>query len=292
MDLRQLRYFVAVAEELSFSRAARKVHLSQPPLSRQVARLEQELGVQLLHRTTHEVSLSEAGTAFLAEARQLLALSVRAGEAARRASRGETGLIRVGFIGSALYSFLPALLRAYRQAYPDVQLALTQLTIAQQAEALRDRAIDVGVIRQAIVDDALVMRCVVKEPFVVAMPLDHPFAGRQKVALRSLAREPFVIFNRGDAPAIYDQTMRICERAGFSPRIVQEARPLATVVGLVATGLGVSIVPASTQRINIDHVVYRPLVGTRAVSEFVLAWHRENRAPVLARFLALARQLA
>lgn len=238
------------------------------------------------------MSLSEAGTAFLAEARQLLALSTKAGEAARRASRGETGPIRVGFISSALYSFLPGLLRAYRQAYPDVVLSLTQLTIAQQAEALRNREIDVGVIRQVIVDDALAMRCMVKEPFVVAMPLDHPFARRQRVTVRSLAREPFLLFNRKDAPAIHDQTMRICERAGFSPRIVQEARPMATVVGLVATGLGVSIVPASMQRINIEHVVYRPLVGTRAVNEFVLAWHRENRAPVLARFLALARQLA
>lgn len=290
MDFRQLRYFVAVAEELNFSRAARKVHLSQPPLSRQVARLEQQLDVQLLHRTTHEVSLTKAGEAFLAEARQLLALSAKAGDVARRASRGETGRLRVGFIGAALYSFLPKLLREYRQRYPDVEISLTQLTIAQQVDALRNREIDVGVIRQHIVEDALQTWCVLKEPFIVALPLDHPLARRDKVMLRSLAREPFVFFNRQDAPVVYDQTLRICERAGFSPHIVQEARPMATVIGLVAAGLGVSIVPTSMQRINIEHVAYRPLGGTRAVNEFVVAWHRDHRSPVLGRFLEMAKE--
>ncbi|MBI2317877.1 MAG: LysR family transcriptional regulator [Betaproteobacteria bacterium] len=290
MDLRQLRYFVAVAEELNFSRAARKVHISQPPLSRQVALLEQQLDVKLLHRTTHEVSLTKAGEAFLAEARQLLALSAKAGDVARRASRGEIGRVRVGFIGAALYSFLPKLLREYRQRYPDVEISITQLTIAQQVEALRSREIDVGVIRQHIVDAALQTWCVLKEPFIVALPLDHPLARRDKVMLRSLAQEPFVFFNRVDAPVVYDQTLRICERAGFSPHIVQEARPMATVIGLVAAGMGVSIVPTSMQRINIEHVAYRPLGGTRAVNEFVVAWHRDHRSPVLSRFLEMAKE--
>jgi LysR family transcriptional regulator, benzoate and cis,cis-muconate-responsive activator of ben and cat genes len=291
MDLRQLRYFVAVAEELSFSRAARKVHISQPPLSRQIALLEQHLGVRLLHRTTHEVSLTKAGEVFLAEARQLLAMSAKAGDIARRASRGEIGRIRVGFIGAALYSFLPRLLREYRGRYPDVDISLTQLTIAQQADALRNREIDVGIIRQHIADDALQTWCVVKEPFVVALPLDHPLARRKKLMLKSLARERFVFFNRRDAPVVYDQTLRICESAGFSPHIVQEARPMATVIGLVAAGLGVSIVPSSMQRINIEHVAYRPLGGLRAVNEFVIAWHREHRSPVVERFLAMAKEM-
>jgi len=291
VELRQLRYFVAVAEERSFSRAARRVHISQPPLSRQVALLEQRLDVQLLNRTTHEVSLTKAGEAFLAEARQLLSLSAKAGEVARRASRGETGRIRIGFIGAALYSFLPRLLREYRQRYPDVEISLSQLTIAQQGEALVNREIDVGVIRQHLADDALQTWCVLKEPFVVALPLDHPLARREKVMLKSLAREPFVFFNRRDAPVVYDQTLRICEHAGFSPHIVQEARPMATVIGLVAAGLGVSIVPTSMQRINIEHVAYRPLSGTRAVNEFVIAWHREHRSPVLDRFLAMAKEV-
>lgn len=291
MELRQLRYFVAVAEELSFSRAAVRVHISQPPLSRQVALLEREIGVQLLHRTTHEVSLTKAGEAFLAEARQLLALSAKAADVAQRASRGETGRIRVGFIGAALYSFLPRLLREYRQRYPEVEISLTQLTIAQQAEALRNREIDVGVIRQHIADDALLTWCMVREPFMVALPLDHPLAQRKKIMLKALSQEPFILFNRKDAPVVYDQTLRMCEQVGFSPHIVQEARPMATVVGLVAAGLGVSIVPSSMQRINIEHVAYRPLGGTRAVNEFVISWHRDHRSPVLARFLEMAKQL-
>jgi DNA-binding transcriptional LysR family regulator len=287
MNLRQLGYFVAVAEELSFSRAATRVHISQPPLSRQVARLEGELGVRLLHRTTHEVTLTEAGQAFLAEARQMLSLATRAGHAARRAARGETGHLRVGFIGSALYSSLPQLLRQFRQRYPEVELSLMQLTIAKQADALRNREIDLGIIRQYLSDDTLAMRRLVREPFVVALPLDHPLAKRKKIMLQSLAEEDFVVFSREDAPVVYQQMLQMCERAGYRPRIVQEARPMATVVGLVAAGLGVAIVPESMQRINIEHVVYRTLGGTRACNEYVIAWHRENRSPALAGFMAL-----
>jgi DNA-binding transcriptional LysR family regulator len=291
VDLRQLSYFVAVAEELSFSRGALRVHISQPPLSRQIARLEQDLGAKLLIRSSHEVILTEAGKALLVEARSLLAQSKTIGDVVRRAERGEAGSLRIGFVGSTIYTSLPTLLSQYRLLYPDVEVSVKQLTVARQTELLRSGDIDVGIIRQAIADTRLSTRSLFKEPFMAALPVHHRLAGREKVSLPSLAEERFVIFSREEAPAIHGQLSRMCEVAGFSPRIAQEAYPMSTVVGLVAAGVGIALVPASMQRLQVQGVVYRHLSGTTAKTEFFLAWRSDNNARTLKNFLAMKMSL-
>lgn len=261
MDLRQLACFVAVAEELNFSRAAQRMHISQPPLSRQIARLEEELRVRLLDRSPQAVALTAAGRGLLPEARRILALAAAAPEAARRADRGETGSLRIGFVGSTIYTSLPALVGRFRQMYPGVDVTLLQLTVAKQIDMLLSGDIDVGFIRQPISNPLLKTLSLFKEPFVAAIPAHHPLASQSTVNLRQLADENFIAFSRHEAPAIHEQLRRMCEAVGFSPRITIEAHPMSTMVGLVASGAGVAIVPKSMHRQNILNVAYRKRHG-------------------------------
>jgi DNA-binding transcriptional LysR family regulator len=291
MELRQLRYFVAVAEELSFSRAAARVHISQPPLSRQVRLLEEGLGVQLLERDKHHVRLTEAGTVFLQHAQALLADAQSAALSAQRAARGEVGRLVIGFIGSAIYSCLPRVLRSFRESYPDVELVPTPLTISQQLDALRTKQIDAGFVRQPVQAEGIETVRLLREPYMVALPSGHRLAQEQTISLRALNSERFIIFRREEGPGAYNAIMQLCRRSGFTPSIAQEAGPMTTVIGLVGSGIGVAIVPASTQSIRIDEVVYRPLGGRRpAFTEFALALRKTGRSMALTRFVEIARQ--
>ncbi|MFA7681212.1 MAG: LysR family transcriptional regulator, partial [Pigmentiphaga sp.] len=285
MDLKQLACFVAVSEELNFHRAARRMHISQPPFSRQIANLESAVGVTLLERSPQSVRLTEAGAALLPIARQMLQLAASAPGVAQRAARGEIGRLRVGFVGSTIFTKVPPSVGAFRRRYPEVDVSLTQLTVAKQVARLLSEELDVGIIRQSITHPELSTFSLFKEAFYVVLPAHHPLASRSALSLKDLGEERFVSFSRHEAPAIYEQMLQLCDAAGFSPNIVQEADPMSTVVGLVASGVGVAIVPESMTKLEVLNAVYFPLKETKTFSEFFLAWRSKDTSRTLANFI-------
>ena len=289
MELRHLRYFVAVAEELHFHRAAQRLHISQPPLSQQIRALEGELGVQLLERNRRGVVLTAAGSVFLAEARGILSAVEAATESARSVARGAAGRLALAFVGSAMHGPLPAVLRAHRAAFPQVELALTELPTAAQLVALREGRVDVGVIRPPVDDGDLTIETIHTEPVVVALPAGHRLAARERVRLADLLEEGFVLLARREAPGLHESLARALARAGGAPRVVQEAREMQTVVGLVAAGMGVSLVPASVGADAHGGVVYRPVAEPAPTVSLALAWRSGGDSPALEAFLETAR---
>ena len=284
-----MRYFVAVAEELHFGRAAEKLHIAQPPLSQQIQQLEREMGVMLFHRANRRVTLTAAGAVFLTETRRSLEGIAQAVQAAQRAARGEVGLLAVGFVASATYDILPALLSEYRSRFPDVELLLYEQNSAEQAAALADKRINVGLARPSIEDAVLVVETVLREPFLAALPEAHPLASRKGLALRELANEPFILFPENPKPSYADAIKAVCARAGFSPQVVQEAREMQTALSLIAAGLGVTLVPASVQNVQRPGLVYRPLADLDATTELTVAYRHDDQSPPLARFLDIVR---
>ncbi|MFB8830924.1 LysR substrate-binding domain-containing protein [Azotobacter sp. CWF10] len=295
MELRHLRYFIAVAEELHFGRAAEQLGISQPPLSQQIQALEEELGVRLFERTNRRVTLSEVGRLFLPEARQVLAQLKQAVAVARRAQRGELGELKVGFTSSAPFtSTIPRAIRAFRQACPEVHLDLRELNSRGVAEALHDRRLQIGVLRPlAPLPEELVALELFAEPLVVVLPVGHPLAGSTGgVRLAELGEEPFVFFPRSFGTGLYDQLLGLARAAGFIPRIVQEASEAMTLIGLVATGLGVTVLPASFSRMRIDGVVCRTLLDPGASTAVWLVRRRDEASPLVRRFAELLEREA
>jgi len=293
MELRHLRYFVMVAEELHFGRAAEKLHISQPPLSMQIRSLEEELGVTLLHRTQRHVSLTQAGHAFLQEARQILARLEQAVLMTRRAGRGEIGELAVGFISVADYNVLPVVLREFRQRFPLVNLTLRESTTDAQIRDLLGGRIDVGFVLPPIDEPALQSACIVREPLVAALPERHPLARRAgKLALANLKDAPFILFPRPMAPGLYDDVVSFCRAAGFSPRVEQEAVQMQTIVSLVSAELGVALIPASLTNLRRTGVTYKALREQSPLIEIHLAWRRGDDLPALRVFVDLALRSA
>ncbi len=283
---------MAVAEELHFGRAAERVHIAQPPLSQQILLLESEIGVKLLERTKRRVRLTHAGKVFLEEARRILDLSDQAVQAAQRADRGEIGRLVVAFVASGTYIFVPSVLRGFRERFPDVQLILKEMTTDQQLDALRESVIHVGFLRQPIRNEALTIETVLREPFMVAMPSDHHLANVEGVELEALADEPFVMFSRQQGATFHDQIMSACAKAGFSPKVAQEAMQIPTVLGLVSVGIGVALTPASVRNLRMTGVTYKPLIGVAQTTELAMAWRRDDDSPVSMAFLQVARKMA
>ena len=290
MELRHLRYFLAVAEELHFNRAAQRLHMQQPPLSHQIRQLEKELGVQLFRRTTRSVALTEAGQAFLHQTRSILALVEDSPEVARRASQGMTGRLGVGFTGSTTYELLPVVAGAFRRAFPDAVLQVEgEMLSPAQVEALLSGRLDVcfGWIRLA--QPELETRVLRRERLAVVLPEDHRLAGRESVRLGDLAEDPFVTYPGHWGSTMYQLTMQACRDSGFSPRIVQEVSQTATLVSLVAAGFGVAVAPASVRHLTVTGAVLRPLEFPVVESELVVAWRRDNDLPLLQRFLDMVQ---
>jgi DNA-binding transcriptional LysR family regulator len=293
MDLRQFRYFVAVAEELNFSRAARRLHMSQPPLSLQIKAIEEELGTLLLERTRRKVELTEAGRLFLERARSVLAAVDGTGDAVRRAARGEVGEIRVAFTGSVpMFEAFPRFVQAYRERYPGVRVELGHVPTGAQLQGIADRKIDVGFLRPSMLftpSADISVRPIWEDELHVVLPEGHRLArGRGPIDIAGLADEPFVLFPRGIGCGLFDHVMALCNQAGFVPRVVQEAREGTTILALVAAGTGVSILPDTYQKASIPHLVHRKLPSPAAKSRLLLAWRSAETSPLVARFIEMA----
>jgi len=290
MELRHLRYFVAVAEELHFGRAAARVRIAQPPLSQQVRQLEQELGVALFNRTKRRVELAPAGRAFLEHARRILDETERAKRVAQRAGRGEVGRLAIGFASSADLDILPRVLRVWKERFPDVEIELHALLTSPQMEALRGGRIQVGFIRLPTDETSLVVEPIQREPLVAVLPDGHRLARRARVRLADLAGETMILFPRTTAPGYYDVFIGACRRAGFTPRLLHPGT-MQTNLGLVSAGLGVSLMPAAIQSLQRAGVVYRPLAPPVPQVEMAMAYRRDEPSAVLPPFLATVREV-
>ncbi|HCR1282180.1 TPA: LysR family transcriptional regulator [Pseudomonas aeruginosa] len=295
MELRHLRYFIAVAEELHFGRAAERLGISQPPLSQQIQALEEEIGARLFERTNRRVELTDAGRLFLDESRQVLAQVDKAVLLARRAHLGELGELKIGFTSSAPFtSTIPSSIHAFRKAYPDVHLDLQEMSSRQVLKALLEESLQVGVIRPLALPDAVHWVELFREPLVAVLRADHPLAAGSEdgLAIAALAEEPFVFFPRSYGTGLYDQVIALTRQAGFSPRIAQEASEAMTIIGLVSAGLGVSILPASFRRTRVDGMVYRTLSDPEATTAVWLVRRQNEGSPLALSFIDLVTREA
>ena len=289
LELRHLRYFVAVAEELHFGRAARRLNLAQPPLSQQIRKLEDLLGYPLFTRTSRSVRLTVAGEALLERARRTLRNVQRDIDETRSVGRGDVGSLHIGFISSAMLSTLPAVFRSYRAAFPRVQLHLHESFTAMVMEGLENGTLDAGILRDGDPVEGLEVITILSEPFVAVLPATHPLASRKSISPAALRGEPFIYYPRTAGVRAYEKPLTLCEEHGFRPQIVQEASHWLSILCLIGAGLGVSIAPACVRRIATEEVVCLPLRGARAVSNLELAWHAGDTRPIVERFRQIAQ---
>lgn len=289
-ELGQLRCFVAVAEELHFGRAAARLNLTQPPLSRQIQLLEHALDVQLLERTSRVVRLSHAGANFLPEARRLLRLAESAALAARRSALGEAGSVNLGFTAASGYDFLPRLITGFREEAPEIDLVLREMVSADQIEALTFGRIDIGLLRPPFNRREFGSLCVVREPLLLAAPSGHRLALAEKVELTDLDRENFVGYSPYESRYFYDLVVSIFAASGVVPNYVQYMSQMHSILGLVRAGLGVSLVPAATANLRMDGVVLRELdIDPSRIVELHLAWREPTANPAAQRLIRFVR---
>ncbi|MFB1116115.1 LysR family transcriptional regulator [Dickeya dadantii] len=279
IELRHLRYFVAVAEELHFGRAAEKLHISQPPLSQQIQALEEQIGAQLLERNNRNVRLTQAGELFLKEAWAIINQVSQAAERAARIQRGEIGELNIGFTSSAPFvKQVSRSLLQFRQSYPEVHIQMLEINTKQQIEPLLDGKLDLGVMRNNPLPETLRHQLLLHEPMVAVVHEEHPLAAAPggHISIQQLANEPFVFFAREVGTALYDEVLTLLKKYGITPYITQEVGEAMTIIGLVSAGLGVSLLPASFRRIRVDGVKYLSLQEKDAISEMWLVTHQHR----------------
>ena len=287
MELRHLKYFLAVAEELHFGKAAAKIHIAQPPLSRQIKQLEQEIGVQLFSRTKRSVELTEAGKIFQLEAGNVLGQLEKAVLKTQRASRGEAGWLGIGFVNSINYDALPRILRNFRRQFPDVELVLQEMQGFEQNQALLDKRIHIGFSRLSIREENLIFEIIDNEPLIAALPASHKLAEKDLLTLADLSNEPFVQFVQQQQSLYPNYIARLFAEAGLKFEVVQKVGELQTALGLVAAEIGITLVPSSVQNLTREGVVYRHFIEPQPTIEMVMQRRRDETSPVVPRFLEI-----
>ena len=290
MELRHFRYFTSVVQWNGYREAARQRHVAQPALSQAVAELEEELGVKLFLREKRRARLTPEGEVFYKEAVRVLQQVDEAVESARRAARGEIGVLRIGFLGSATASFLPGLIRLYRQRYPGVKLVLDELTPSQQDDAFARGELDLGFTRPLSNEQSALLdsRTIYREPLLVAMP-ERMAPRKQTVDLKTLEQVPLVLFHRRGAPGLFDSITALCREAGFNPRVEHEPNLMQTVLSLVASEAGATIVPACVRNLRADGVAFRRITPNHIRIELIAAWSQNSQSGVLQSFLDLVQ---
>lgn len=294
MELRHLRYFVAVAEERHFGRAAERLRMAQPPLSQQIQALEAELGTRLFDRNRRKVELTAAGAALLPEARDILARAGDLGRLARAAADGEAGLLDIAFTGSVPFTeIMPRILRAFRHRHPDVRVSLREMSTGSQIEAVAEGRLDIGFARPADsnLPPGVEARRILREPLVLALPSDHPLAGRSELAMAEVAGEGLVMNPRHIGTGLYDKISQLCLAAGFAPRIAVEAHQMSTMIRLVGAGLGLAVVPQTMCRVGFDGIAYAAILDPDAFIDLLLI-HRSTITPITQNFLSIVEDCA
>ncbi len=292
MDLRRVRYFVAVAEYLHFGRAAERMNVVQPAISQQIKRFEEELGTDLFERSGNEVRLTEAGRQMLPECIRLLEQAEEAVRVAKAAGAGTRGRIRFGFVDNSICALLPPLVREFRRRFPDVEMNLEAMTRAEQSAALLDRRLDVGLMPGPLPKGDFESETFVSAPLMVALPANHRLASHRAVSLEMLTNEPFVLFPASMRSRVLEIILAACAAASFTPYVTQEATQMHTLLALVDAGLGVTLVPRWVARGNVHQVVFRPIKGDAYPYELIFAWHKDPTNPALEGLREVAQYIA
>jgi DNA-binding transcriptional LysR family regulator len=291
MDLRQIRYFLVLANELNFTRAAERLHISQPPLTRQIQQLEASMGVVLFERTTRGVALTQAGAVFLEEARKIVALTDQATHKTRLAHQGQLGRLDIGVFGSAILNVIPTLLIELRKTHPDIVISLQNTTKIQQVEAVREKRLDIGFNRVFPEVEDLVVETVMMESLYVAMHKDHELVRRRTLAVRDLNNQPLILFPNNVRPTFADNVVSLFRDEGLTPNVVHEVEDVMTCIALVSAGLGMAVVPESAVNLQLPGVRYHPLRSAEAKVDLSCVYRADNASPALMVFLDIVRKV-
>ncbi|MGP7817265.1 acetoin biosynthesis transcriptional regulator AlsR [Niallia sp. 01092] len=285
MELRQLQYFVTLAEELHFGRAAARLNMTQPPLSQQIKHLEEEVGFPLFHRSNRLVELTEAGNVFLSQVRTVLNQLNKAVETASLTARGELGKIVIGFVGSATYEILPPAIREFRSMYPSVDIDLRQLSIPKQLTALLQGEIDIGFLHPPVSSDELISKSLMQSDSIFVIPKDHRLAKQENISIKDIKDEAIISLSKGAWPSLYTNFVSLCEKYGFQPNIVQESTDCQMVIGLVTAGIGIAVIPTTAKNPHNLDVVYKKIEKDELIAEWIISYKRENHNPALFHFV-------
>lgn len=291
MQIRHLHYFITVAEELHFGRAAKRLNMTQPPLSLQIQQLEDILGVKLFNRTRRHVELTHAGNVLLIEARQIINEIKNATNTVKKAHNGSIGQLKIGYTSNAIYEILPSILQIYYECFPLVDVRLQLLSTAEQSQAFYENKIQIGLLCPPIENSCLNLKTIYKEPLIIALPSDHPLAAKNlPIYTSDLSDSSFIITSREIGTGFYDVIINTCYQSGFSPNIIQEVNDLHTAVTLVSTGLGVTFVPLSLKQYKKKNVVYKSLTDTKTTIDTNIAWNNNEKSSIVTNFVKLVME--